>query len=127
MRTTLLTLLGAFTGLVSLLGMVRLISGGFGGHVSALAWGAIALAMVPWLVYCAWRARRGRLGDRAAAVVLALDLLGSALVWLATAGPVVALACSLAAFTVIWVSDWPVHGRPAAPRVVRLEDLRDRD
>jgi hypothetical protein len=51
--------LGALTGLVSLVAMIRLVSGAFTEGMSAFAWVAILLAMLPWIGYAAWRARHG--------------------------------------------------------------------
>jgi hypothetical protein len=42
-------------------------------------------------------------------------------------GPVVALACSLAAFVVIWVSDWPPRRQVSEERFVRIEELQAED
>jgi hypothetical protein len=42
-------------------------------------------------------------------------------------GPVLALACSLAAFIVIWVSDWPPRRVIGEERFVRIEELRRAD
>ena len=53
--------LGALTGLVSLVAMVRLVSGAFDGGLSVFAWVITLLAMVPWVGYAAVRARHGRL------------------------------------------------------------------
>jgi hypothetical protein len=118
--------LGALTGLVGLIGMIRLASGAFTEGMSALAWGAILAAMLPWIAYAAWRGRHGHLSKRGALAVVLMDLFGCAVVWLFVLGPVVALACSLAAFTVIWVSDWPPR-RPSAEWFVRIEELHTGD
>jgi hypothetical protein len=118
--------LGALTGLVALIGMIRLASGAFSHGMSAFAWAVILSAMLPWIGYVAWRARNGRLRQRSALAVLLLDLVGCVVVWLFVLGPVVALACSLAAFAVIWVSDWPPR-RYTSERFVRLEELRGAD
>ena len=99
--------LGALTGLLGLVGMIRLVTGAFSNGMTTFAWAAILLAMLPWIVYAAWRGRHGHLSPRGALAVLLLDLVGCVVVWLFVLGPVVALACSLAAFAVIWVSDWP--------------------
>ena len=61
--------LGALTGLVSLVAMVRLVSGAFDGGLSVFAWVITLLAMVPWVAYAAARARHGRLTPRHALVV----------------------------------------------------------
>jgi hypothetical protein len=44
-----------------------------------------------------------------------------------TLGPVIALACSLAAFAVIWVSDWPPRRKPSGDSFVRIEELQSQD
>ena len=119
--------LGALTGLVSLVAMIRLVSGAFSHGMSAFAWIAILLAMLPWIGYATWRARHGHLGRRGAVAVLLLNLVGCVAVWLFVLGPVVALACSLAAFVVIWVSDWPPRRQTGEERFVRIEELRRAD
>jgi hypothetical protein len=119
--------LGALTGLVGLAGMIRLASGAFTNGISTFAWGAILSAMLPWIAYAAWRGRHGHLSRRGALAVLLLDLLGCVVVWLFVLGPVVALACSLAAFVVIWVSDWPARRSTGEERFVRIEELRGAD
>ncbi|MCE3276374.1 MAG: hypothetical protein K0R13_2229 [Propionibacteriaceae bacterium] len=119
--------LGGLTGLVGLIGMVRLASGAFTHGMSAFAWVAILSAMLPWIAYAAWRARHGQLSKRAALAVLLLDLVGCVVVWLFVLGPVLALACSLAAFVVIWVSDWPPRRQVSEERFVRIEELRAED
>jgi RsiW-degrading membrane proteinase PrsW (M82 family) len=48
-------------------------------------------------------------------------------VWLFVLGPVVALACSLSAFVVIWVSDWPPRRATSEERFVRIEELQRTD
>ena len=47
--------LGALTGLLGLVGMIRLVSGAFSNGMTTFAWAAILLAMLPWIVYAAWR------------------------------------------------------------------------
>jgi hypothetical protein len=59
--------------------------------------------------------------------VLLLDLVGCTVVWLFVLGPVIALACSLGAFAVIWVSDWPPRRPTGEERFVRIEELRSAD
>lgn len=115
--------LGGLTGLVSLAAMVRLVSGAFDGGLSAFAWVITLLAMVPWVGYAAVRARHARLTPRNALTVGALDVVGVAVVWLFVIGPVVALTCSLAAFAVIWVKDWPTRPERGEDRFVRIEEL----
>jgi hypothetical protein len=119
--------LGALTGLVGLAGMIRLASGAFSHGMSVFAWAAILSAMLPWIAYAAWRGRHGHLSRRGALAVLLLDLVGCVVVWLFVLGPVVALACSLAAFVVIWVSDWPPRRSSGEERFVRIEELRSAD
>jgi hypothetical protein len=121
------TALGALTGLVGLIGMIRLASGAFTTGMSAFAWVAILSAMLPWIVYAAWRGRHGHLSRRGTLAVLILDLIGCVVVWLFVLGPVVALACSFGAFVVIWVSDWPPRRPAGEERFVRIEELRSAD
>ena len=121
MNKNLLTGLGALTGLVSMAGMIRLIEGA--GLASTFSWVFLLLAMVPWVVYAAWRARHGKLGRSGAAAVLVIDAVGLIGVFLFTIGPVVALAASLAAFVVIWVHDWPPRRERGQDVFVRIEDL----
>jgi hypothetical protein len=119
--------LGALTGLVSLVAMIRLVSGAFTQGMSTFAWVAILLAMLPWMGYAAWRGRHGHLSRRGALAVLLLNLLGCVVVWLFVLGPVIALTCSLAAFAVIWVSDWPARRPLTEERFVRIEEFRNAD
>jgi hypothetical protein len=119
--------LGALTGLVSLVAMIRLVSGAFTQGMSTFAWVAILLAMLPWMGYAAWRGRHGHLSRRGALSVLLLNLLGCVVVWLFVLGPVIALTCSLAAFAVIWVSDWPARRPLTEERFVRIEEFRNAD
>jgi hypothetical protein len=123
MDKNLLTALGALTGLVSMAGMIRLIDGA--GLASIFSWIFLLLAMVPWVVYAAWRARHGKLGRTGALAVLVIDLVGFFSVWLFTIGPVIALAASLAAFVVIWVRDWPDRRERGEDVFVRIEDLSE--
>src|ERR687894_2504181 len=113
----------ALTGLVSLVAMVRLVSGAFDSGLSVFAWVVTLLAMVPWVGYAAVRARHGRLTVRNALAIALLDIVGVATVWLFVLGPVIALACSLAAFAVIWVKDWPIRPGRGEDRFVRIEEL----
>jgi hypothetical protein len=115
--------LGLLAGVVSLIGMARLVSGAFTGALSAFAWIFLLLAMLPWVVYVAWRARHSQLGGRSALAVLVLGLAGLLAVWLSTLGAVAALACSLAAFVVIWVHDWPPRQAGGDDHFVRIEEL----
>jgi hypothetical protein len=79
------------------------------------------------VAYVAARARHGRLSGRRQALVVGLVVLGSAAVWLSVLGPVLALACSLLAFVVIWVSDWPARRTDGDERFVRMEELQRQD
>ena len=97
--------LGVLAGIVGFIAMVRLIAGA--GLNSVFAWVFLLLAMVPWIAYCGWRARHGHLGPTGGLGVVGLCAAGLVSVWLFTLGPVLALACSLAAFVIIWVHDWP--------------------
>ena len=115
--------LGALTGIVSLVAMVRLVSGAFDGGLSVFAWVITLLAMVPWVGYTAARAWHGRLNLRSALAVVLLDMVGVAAVSLFVLGAVVALTCSLAAFAVIWVKDWPARPMRGEDRFVRIEEL----
>ena len=115
--------LGALTGLVSLVAMFRLVAGAFDSGLSVFAWVVTLLAMIPWVGYAAARAWHGRLSVRNAMVVVLLDLVGMGTVWLFVLGPVLALTCSLAAFAVIWVKDWPSRPARGEDRFVRIEDL----
>lgn len=116
-------ILGSLTGLVSLIAMIRLVSGAFVGGLSTFAWVFVLLAMIPWVGYVSVRARHSRLAGRYALAVLALGVAGLLSVWLFTLGPVIALAGSLAAFVVIWVHDWPTRPGPGDDQFVRIEDL----
>ena len=118
---------GALTGLLGLVGMARLAAGAFDGSMSRFAWAVVLAAMLPWVVYVASRARHGRLSDRRLVLVLGLVVLGSATVWVSVFGPVLALACSLAGFLVIWVSDWPARRPAGEERLVSMEELQDED
>lgn len=121
MDKNLLTGLGALTGLVSMAGMIRLIDGA--GLASTFSWVFLLLAMVPWVVYAAWRARHGKLGQSGTLAVFAIDVVGLISVWLFTIGPVIALAASLTAFVIIWVRDWPDRRERGEDVFVRIEDL----
>jgi NAD/NADP transhydrogenase beta subunit len=113
--------LGGLIGVVGLIAMIRLVLGAFGG-ASTLAWFFILCAMIPWVGYAAWRARRSHLTARPGLAVGVLGLVGLLTVWLSTLGPVIALACSFAAFVVIWVHDLPPR-RGRSEEFVRIEDL----
>jgi len=116
--------LGLLTGLLGLVAMVRLVSGAFSGGMSQFAWVVTLVAMVPWVVYVSWRARRGRLRARGVVAVLLLDLIGLVAVWLFVFGPVLALGLSFAAFAVLWTADRPVRSAAGESRFVRVEELR---
>ncbi len=118
-------LLGVFTGLLTLTGMLRLLAGGFAAGLSAAIVFVTLLVLVPWVVYVGWRAYRGRLTRRSELAVACLDVLGAVLVWLSTFGPVAALALSLTAFAVIWISDWPARRPAEQRRVVTISELSD--
>ncbi len=120
-------MLGALTGVLTLVAMLRLISGAFSDGMARFAWGFALVALVPWIIYAAWRARRAQISGRAALTVLALDVVGLLLVWMFTLGPVLALACALAALVVIWVADLPSREPRGADRFVRIEDLQTDD
>ena len=62
-----------------------------------------------------------------ALAVLLVNLVGCGVVWLSVLGPVIALSCSLAAFVVIWVSDWPARRPMTEERFVRIEELHRAD
>jgi hypothetical protein len=118
---------GALTGLLGLVGMARLAAGAFEGSMSRFAWTVVLAAMLPWVAYVASRARHGRLSGRRLVLVLGLVVLGSATVWVSVFGPVLALACSLGAFLVIWVSDWPARRPAGEERIVTMEELQRED
>jgi hypothetical protein len=116
--------LGLLTGLLGLVAMVRLVAGAFSGGMSQFAWAVTLVAMVPWVVYVSWRARRSRLTPRGLAAVLLLDLVGLVAVWLFVFGPVLALGLSFAAFAVLWTADRPRRSAAGESRFVRVEELR---
>lgn len=118
---TMAAALGALTGVVGLIGMLRLIVGAFGSSPFAL--GFVLAAMIPWIAYVTYRARHGRLSQARALVVLGCCVVGLVTVWLDTAGPVIALALSLVGFVMIWVSDWPARRPRGESRFVRIEEL----
>ena len=113
--------LGALTGLVGLIWMLRLIIAAFG--VSPFALGFVLAAMIPWIAYVTYRAQHGRLRRARAGAVLGCCVVGLITVWIGTAGPVIALALSLVGFVVIWVSDWPARRPGGESRFVRIEEL----
>jgi hypothetical protein len=117
--------LGTLVGVVGLLAMVRLVSGAFATG-SPYVWVFVALPMLAWVGYAGWRTRRAHLAGRPLLAVAALVLLGLGTVWFGVWGPVLALACTLAAFVVIWVHDLPAR-RPGPTRFVSVDDLRDPD
>ena len=117
--------LGALTGLVGLIGMLRLIIDGFGP--TAFGVGFVLAAMLPWVVYATYRAQHGHLTVGRALVVLGCCLAGLITVWLFTLGPVIALALSLVAFAVIWISDWPAVRPQTDSGFVHIEDLTRED
>ncbi len=119
------TALGLLTGAITLVAMLRLVAGAFPGGMSGFALVVTLVAMVPWLGYVTWRARRSRLTGRAALAVLGLDVLGLALVFVLVFGPVLALALSFAAFVLIWVGDRPRRQGSLAETYVRVEELHE--
>ncbi|MBO0811245.1 MAG: hypothetical protein J2P23_04275 [Microlunatus sp.] len=118
------SLVGLLIGAVGLIGMVRLISAGFPGSI-LVADAFAAIAMVPWVIYAGWRAWHGRLTVRTAVPVVLAGVAGMLLVWWGTFGPVLALACSLAGFAIIWVNDRTPR-RPATGRGVKITEVQDR-
>ena len=52
------TALGALTGAIPLVAMLRLLSGVFSPQFERVAFAAVALALLPWIAYVAVRARR---------------------------------------------------------------------
>jgi hypothetical protein len=116
--------IGATTGALGLIAMIRLVSGAFSGGMGGFAWMAILLAMLPWIGYCAWRAWRAQLLWRSTVAVVGLCIAGIGLVWILTLGPVVALACSMVAFSVIWLSDRPPRRPRGAETFVKVEELK---
>ena len=119
--------LGVLTGAVALVAMARLASGAFPGGMSGFAWGVVLAAMLPWVVYVGFRARHGRLSGRRLGPVAALVLVGAVTVWLPVPGPVLALACSFAAFVLVWLSDLPARRSAGAARYVRIDELQQED
>ncbi|MGI3783543.1 MAG: hypothetical protein ACRYG2_22495 [Janthinobacterium lividum] len=118
------TALGVLTGAIALVAMLRLVAGAFTGGMSSFALVVTLVAMVPWLAYVTWRARRSRVTARVALIALALDVLGLVLVWVFVFGPVLALAASFAAFVLLWLGDRPLRTSSRAERFVRVEELR---
>jgi hypothetical protein len=119
------TALGVLTGGIALVAMLRLVAGAFTGAMSGFALGVTLVAMVPWLAYVTWRARRSRLTGRAALTVLVLDAVGLVLVFVFVFGPVLALALSFAAFVLVWIGDRPRREGSLLETYVRVEDLRE--
>ena len=119
------TALGVLTGAIGLVAMLRLVAGAFSAGMSGFALVVTLVAMVPWVAYVTWRARRSRLTPRSALVVLGLDVVALALVFVLVFGPVLALGLSFAAFVLVWVGDRPLRREPSAERFVRIEELRE--
>jgi hypothetical protein len=117
--------LGALTGIVGLIGMLRLIIAGVGP--SAFGVGFVLAAMLPWIVYAGYRAQHGRLTIGKGLVVFGCCVVGLITVWLFTLGAVIALVLSLAAFAVIWISDWPAVRPQTESRFVHIEELTRED
>lgn len=120
-------LLGVLTGGLTLVAMARLVAGAFPAGMSGFAWFVLLAALLPWVVYVAFRARHGRMSRPRTAGVVALLVVGIVAVWLPVPGPVLALVCSFAAFVQVWVSDWPARRRPGPDRFVRIEELQHED
>ena len=115
--------LGALTGVVGLLAMIRLISGVFHRRVVHVCLDLPAASHDSVDRVCllarptrppldAGRARRPRPGCCRAVTV-----------WLSTIGAVVALTCSLAGFVVIWVHDWPPRRPRGDDEFVQIQEL----
>jgi hypothetical protein len=121
------TALGALTGAIPLVAMLRLLAGAFGPQLGRVAFVAVLLALLPWIAYVAVRARRAVLSRRTALTLVLLDTAAVGLVSIFTLGPVLALALSFAAFVLIWVHDLPARRRLGPSTYVRIEDLRRED
>lgn len=119
--------LGLGVGALTLIGMIRLVAGNFEGRLALFAWVVVGLTMVPWVAYCAWRGWHGKLTRNRAIAVAALVVAGLIVVWLFVLGPVIALVASLAAFALIWISDWPGKRVTGEERFVRIEELGEPD
>lgn len=119
------TALGVLTGAIALAAMLRLVAGAFTGGMSSFALVVTLVAMVPWVGYVTWRARRSRITPRTALIVLGLDVVGLGLVWALVFGPVLALVLSFVAFLLVWVGDRPLRTGSRAERFVRVEELRE--
>ena len=117
--------LGLGTGVLTLIGMIRLVAGNFDGRLAVFAWIVVALTMIPWVAYCGWRGWHGRLTFKRALAVAALIVIGLVVVWLFVLGPVIGLLCSLAAFVLIWISDWPGKRIKGEEKFVAFEELAD--
>ena len=115
--------LGLGVGALTLIGMIRLVAGNFEGRLALFAWVVVGLTMIPWVAYCAWRGWHGMLTRNRAIAVAALVVAGLVVVWLFVLGPVIALVASLAAFVLIWISDWPGKRVTGEERFVRIEEL----
>jgi hypothetical protein len=121
------TALGLLTGAIALVAMLRLVAGAFTAGMSGFALVVTLVAMVPWVAYVTWRARRSRITAGGAVAVLVLDVVGLALVWVLVFGPVLALAASFAAFVILWLGDRPRRTGGVGERYVRVEELREPD
>lgn len=111
--------LGLLLGLSGLIAMARLVAGAFAGGPHLIVWFVTGVVMFGWVVYAGWRARRSRFSGPPVLVVAVLAVIGVAVAWFGTGGPVLALVCSLAGFGVVWWHDRPVR-RPRRP--IRLQD-----
>src|SRR3954470_6103574 len=121
------TALGLLTGAIALVAMLRLVAGAFTAGMSGFALVVTLVAMVPWVAYVTWRARRSRISAGGAVAVLVLDVVGLALVWVLVFGPVLALAASFAAFVILWLGDRPRRTGRLGGRDVRVEELPQPD
>ena len=81
-------------------------------------------ASVDWVLHVACVAWRAPLAWRGTVAVVGLCIAGLGVVWILTLGPVVALACSMVAFSVIWVSDWPPRRPRGSETFVKVEELK---
>jgi len=121
------TALGALTGAIPLVAMLRLLAGAFSPQLELVGFLAVVLALLPWIAYVAARARRAALSRRTALRLLLLDTAAVGLVWLFTVGPVLALALAFAGFVLIWVHDLPDRPRSGPSSYVRIDDLHRED
>ena len=121
------TALGALTGAIPLVAMLRLLAGAFSPQLERVAFVAVVLALLPWIAYVAARAHRAVLSRSTALRLVILDTAAVGLVWLFTVGPVLALALAFAGFVLIWVHDLPARPRSGPSAYVRIDDLQGED